>query len=70
MICPLDHEDADYRFGKARIEESMVLRICPKCGIVFAPTVKEEGSRDEVEGDFLGGSEGEVPSEKQILKWP
>ena len=70
MICPLDHEDADYRFGAARIEESVVLRICPKCGIVFAPTVKEEESQNEAEGDVLTGSQSEVPTEKQILKWP
>lgn len=71
MICPLDHEDEDYRFGAAKVEESIILRICPKCGIVFvADTRREEEPLDEGVPD--GSSDGAkwLVSEKQILKWP
>ena len=70
MICPLDHEDADFRFGAARIDESMVLRICPKCGIVFVPAVKKEKTENEEGRDVLTGEGSEASSEIQILKWP
>jgi uncharacterized OB-fold protein len=70
MICPLRHEDEDYRFGKVRIEGSIVASICPECGIIFVP----ETSKDKaVEQSGQSGAEivtGESPSEKQILKWP
>jgi hypothetical protein len=70
MICPLQHEDADYRFGAARIEENMILRICPKCGIVFAPTVKEEEVDSGKEAMAPVSDQVTSPTEKQILKWP
>ncbi len=68
MICPLDHEDVDYRFGAAHIAEGMVLRICPKCGIVFVPNVRVE--QNEVEEVSPSSSISEASSERQILKWP
>jgi hypothetical protein len=70
MICPLDHEDADYRFGAARIEESLVLRICPKCGIVFAPTVRKEETENPHAEKVSSSAMTDLPSERQILKWP
>ena len=68
MICPLDHEDADFRFGSAPMGESMVLRICPKCGIIFVPIVRKEENEKLEEGALTAKSE--IPSEKQILNWP
>jgi hypothetical protein len=68
MICPLDHEDADFRFGTVSIGDSVVLKICPKCGIVFAPIVRKE-ENEEPEGVGLTGRD-KAPSERQILKWP
>jgi hypothetical protein len=70
MICPLDHEDEDYRFGTARTDESIVLRICPKCGIVFVPGVKEQQFDDEQQPDSTKDDKSVLPPEKQILKWP
>ncbi len=69
MICPLHHEDEDYRFGTARIEERIVVRICPKCGIVFFPRVEEDQSK-KGENDLLFEKEHESLTKKQILKWP
>jgi hypothetical protein len=60
----------DYRFGAARIEESVILRICPKCGILFVPFVTSEDSRQKDEKQSLTTSRVEIPAEKQILKWP
>ena len=68
MICPLEHQDADFRFRTTSIGDSLVLRICPKCGIVFAPNVRKEKIEDP-EGVILAARD-EAPSEKQILKWP
>ncbi len=70
MICPLDHEDADYRFGAARIEENLVLRICPKCGIVFVPTVRKEAAENPDAEEVSSSARADMPSERQILKWP
>ncbi|HYB04460.1 MAG TPA: hypothetical protein VED17_08360 [Nitrososphaerales archaeon] len=70
MICPLDHEDEDFRFGSARIEERLILRICPKCGIVFVPVMREEETENRDAEEVSPSAGADIPSEKQILKWP
>jgi len=70
MECPLHHEEADYRFGAARTDENIVLRICPRCGIVFVPNVKEGQVDDGQQVGAVSQGKSELPREKQILKWP
>ncbi len=69
MICPLQHEDEDFRFGAARIEETIILRICPKCGIVFVPSVNG-GDDKSNESDIATKEKVGAKPDKQILKWP
>ena len=70
MKCPLHHEDADYRFGAARTEERIVLRICPRCGIAFVPSIMEEKHKSIAHAKTTPQQKIEMPREKQILKWP
>ena len=72
MKCPLQHDAADYRFGTARIEEGILVKICPKCGIVFVPGVEEkENASGSAETSQLEDEDvQDLPPDKQILKWP
>jgi hypothetical protein len=63
MICPLLHNEPDSAFAEMQIQESITVRVCPRCGLVFVPK------------DLVGSQSGpiqlkEQPKTKQILKWP
>jgi len=59
MKCPLQHEASDESFSEGRILERIVVLVCPKCGIVFAP-----------KSDLSLTLENPLSKAKQILKWP
>jgi len=59
-MCPVQHEGSDESFGEGRIQDRIVVLVCPKCGIVFSP----KGEKSSLE------KPKDEPQITQIVKWP